>query len=327
LTTSTRYDAIPDNAADPDTSLAIAAAATSYHRHLAARGVSENTIATYLQGISRFTRFLAESGMPEQIGSIRREHVEHFLVHLRNDGKKPSTVETYFRALRGLFGWAVAEDEIDRSPLEKMGRPEVPQDDVPVLTVDQLEALVREVQVRKDDAANVRFEKRRDAAIIWMMLESGLRRGELAGLDMADVDLANGTAIVTRKGGFRQVVAIGPRTGEALDRYLRARRKLRRLDLQDHPALWLSMKGRFTPYGIAQMIRRRGEAAGIDGLHAHQFRHTWAHTSLSNGMTEGDVQVQGGWKSRQMLSRYGRSAPGERSRAAFRRANLYPNIG
>jgi integrase len=85
------------------------------------------------------------------------------------------------------------------------------------------------------------------------------------------------------------------------------------------PALFLGTKGRLGGSGVLIMMRRRGRQAGIEKLHPHLFRHTWAHEMLADGAAEGDVAALGGWKSRGMLDRYGSIARQERAIEAHRR--------
>jgi integrase len=74
-----------------------------------------------------------------------------------------------------------------------------------------------------------------------------------------------------------------------------------------------------TDSGIFHMVADRAKAVGIDNVFLHQFRHTFAHAYLADGGNEGDLMQLAGWRSREMLQRYGASAAAERAREAYRR--------
>ena len=283
--------------------------AQSFRRSLKAENKAVRTLETYGQALDLFARFLRDRGMPVEVAEIRREHVEDFITDLLARGQKPATASNRYRALAVFFRWAVEDGEISASPMEKMSPPKVPEDPPDVLTEDELRRLVKACQGKS-------FEDRRDMAAVMLLIDTGVRRAELAGLNVDDIDFNGDVAVVVGKGGRHRTAPFGRKAAQALDRYLRMRR---RHSYAESPALWLGRRGPMTDSGLDQAIRDRAHAAGVDGFRLHRMRHTFAHEWMSAGGNEGDLMMIAGWKSRTMLQRYGASAAAERARDAHRR--------
>jgi integrase/recombinase XerD len=84
------------------------------------------------------------------------------------------------------------------------------------------------------------------------------------------------------------------------------------------PALFLNQWGQRLGYaGIGQILERRGRQAGIDGLHPHVLRHTWAHHARRAGVNDSEVITAAGWTTGAQLARYGRAGAVQRAREAF----------
>ena len=286
----------------------------SWRLSLEAANKSDETITSYTHATTQLTAYLRSTGMPTDVSVLAREHIEAFLVHVR-DTRSASTAETRYRGLRGFFKWALEEGEIKESPMRNMHPPKVAEQPVDVPKIEDLQKLLA-------SCAGNTFEDRRDAAIIRLFLDAGLRLAELTGLrwsndpNESDLDLSAGMAGVTGKGDRHRVARFGKKTSKAIDRYVRVRR--------GHPdadstALWLGLKGPLSSSGIRQMLWRRSTAAGISRMHPHQLRHYFAHAWLAEGGAESDLMALTGWRSRSMVDRYAASTRVSRAHDAHRR--------
>ena len=289
----------------------LAALLPSWELHLRAERKTPPTVKTYGDGVRRFLAFCAADNRP---AVLDRPTATAFVVALLDDGAEPATARSRQLALRRFSSWLTEEGELDTDPLLGLKPPKLDVKVVQPLTDDQLRALIK-------SCAGPTMRDRRDEALVRLMLETGLRAGEVVSLTLPDLDLPAGTVLVRRgKGGRGRVVPIGPQATRALDRYVRIRRTHR---LADSDALWVGDRGKGFRYdGLHAALTARAAAAGIQGFHPHLLRHTAAHRWLAAGGSEGGLMAVAGWTRPDMLLRYTRAMASERAATEARSLHL-----
>jgi site-specific recombinase XerD len=294
----------------------------SWELALRADGYADNTVRAYQNALRNLADWLAEHHPEVGPAELERQHVRGWLVEVR-ESRSSNTARGWFAGVRHFCRWLQAEGEVDRDATAGIRTPAPGDPETAVLSDEALRRLLA-------TCAGTDFTSRRDMAIIMLFLDGGLRLSELAGLQVADVDLRDRIVYVVgkasrRSGPRHRAVPLGVKAARALDRYLRERR---RHPYADTPRLWLGSRGRpaLSADGVDAMLKRRGAQVGITGLHPHAFRHTWAHAFRAAGGDEGDLMLLGGWRSRTMLDRYGKAAAADRAADAYRRLSLGDRI-
>ena len=221
-------------------------------------------------------------------------------------GIKASTVATYRSKLNRFFAWLKARGHVVSNPFDGMPYPRVAYEDRKYLGRSEVERVFSALAV--STGSRTRFLRKRDTALFALLLYTGIRKGELLGLRVTDIDLDHREVTIraeTSKSRLRRVVPINSRLHLALEDYLEERHKLH------HSSEYLitSTSGRpFTVDGLKHLVERIKGLSGVH-FHVHQFRHTFAVNVLNQGGDIAKLKQLLGHRDIRMTSAYLRALP------------------
>jgi len=274
----------------------------SWELTLRAAKKSKKTINTYLLGVRSLNSWCIEHETEFGLG---RDLVLTYLVESLEAGLAASSLESYLKGIKIFAKWCQAEGEIDSYDLANVIAPRADEVILPSVSPTEWDALVA-------TCAGNTLSGKRDAAILGLLRDTGLRARELVKIDLAEVNLREQSILVHGKGGRDRYVGYSDRTAVAVDRYLRARRGSG--GAANEPALLVSVYGgRFSYAGLYRMLGIRAAKAGLPHINPHQFRRMFANEALDNDMPGGDLKALGGWKSFRMVEHYAKQHENRRA--------------
>ncbi|WP_433077778.1 tyrosine-type recombinase/integrase [Dactylosporangium sp. CA-052675] len=290
-----------------------------WDRTLRAGNYPATTRYGYLLAAVQLGRYLndpesaANDGSCPEPGAVTKRQIEDFQAWMIAT-RSATTALTKHKSLQQFFRWLLDEEEIVRDPMARVRQPKTPKKLIPVMADDEMRRVLR-------TCATKGFIDLRDEAIIRMLSNTGARLSEIANLAIDDVDLDTDVVHIHGKGAKDRRVRIGPKTGRAVSRYLRVRSRRKGAELAE---LWLAERGGvpLAANGVKIMLRRRGERAGVEHVHAHRWRHTYAHEWKLAGGDTGDLMLLLGWASDEMPRHYGASAAAERAQVVQARMRI-----
>lgn len=245
------------------------------------RGASRNTIEAYTRDLGEYGAHLGELGV-SSVEGVSPDDVLAFEAGLAERGLSPSTIKRKVSAVRGFHRFLVREDIAASSPASLVRLPKVPERLPDAISIDEVCKLLDSLDGQ--DLAGLR-----DRAILEVLYGCGLRVSEACGLSLSDVGLDEGFLRVHGKGDKERIVPISGTAHTALGEYLsRARGPLslrsRSSDPSKAGAVFLNARGgRLTRQGMFAIVRTAAEACGIEGVHPHTLRHSFATHMLAGG--------------------------------------------
>jgi integrase/recombinase XerD len=260
------------------------------------RGSSSHTVEAYGRDLERYVKALEEKGVNEP-DDVTRPLIEEHLEHLAEEGYAPSSVERALSAIKSFHRFMLQEEMSSVSPAAALPLPKKAERLPDVLSVRQALALL-------DQPFPKTAAGQRDRAIIEVLYGCGLRVSELTGLDVGAVSLEDEVVRVIGKGSKERLVPLMGSAHEALAEYLSDWRG-ELVSSRSGAAVFLNVRGgRISRQSVFAIVERAGRVVGIDGLHPHTLRHSFATHMLQGGADIRIVQELLGHSSIQTTQLY-----------------------
>lgn len=265
------------------------------------KGRQPTTIQAYRFELKRFVQALHQQGLAVW-EEVNRARIREFLFSLAPTNQKASRGRV-LSVLRSFFQYLVREGYLATNPTDGIEMPHLERKVPSYLTREEYLHLLETVQEYATPHCRAR-----DLAIVSLFLGTGIRRGELVGLDLADVDLQRQTVRVVRKGGNEQFVEFGSDVRAKLEDYLQQRGE------KPGPFFLSERGGRLSGGGVYQLVKKYLFFADLPGA-VHSLRHTCFTELARQGVNLPVIQAIAGHRCVETTARYTHTQEADRRQA------------
>ncbi len=258
---------------------------TQFEEHLARLALASTTIVNYLADLRTFARWhVGVNGATSSLLELTPDDIRTYRRHMRaSEGWAQATINRRLQAVRKFYGFAMETGLMENNPASEVRLIPIPDSDPPrALDSEEVTSLLEAIQEGRPSLV------KRDYAIVQLLLQTGIKLGELTGLHLADVQLqGNGEGMLwvgESKGNRRRQVPLNSHACAALRDYLRIRPPSTSTE-----NLFLSQDGNcISKRTVQRLIRVYAQAADLEGVSAHTLRHTFAVSTLAD---TGDISL------------------------------------
>ena len=249
---------------------------TAFLNSLKGKNSSEHTQRAYGNELCRFAAFLG----PE----VRWKDVDHifirsFLSELHSQGLSKVSIARALAALRSMYKWLAREGMVQQNPAKLVAMPRTPKKLPRVPTLEEMNTLLD-----SGFGEGAAFPER-DHAIFELLYGCGLRNSELVGIELSDLDRANGLVLVRGKGKKQRYVPLEGKAEEALQSYLEVRQRILAETGRGERRLFINCRGgALTTRSVARIVKRIAVSKGMPpDVHPHTLRHAFGTHLLTEG--------------------------------------------
>jgi Site-specific recombinase XerD len=244
---------------------------------LAEKRYSPHTVNAYKTDLLQFVDFLGYTPDNFAPQEVTYPLIRGWIATMSKAGIAPSSINRKIASLRGYFNYLRRAGVIQKNPAAKVVHPKQPKR-LPTF-IPETKAL----ELSVNEPAELDFITLRDALIVELLYTSGMRRAELVGLKVGDVDFATQTIRVLGKGKKERIIPLIPETILVLKCYISEKEEFFEADAE--PYLFLTAKGeQIYPKLVERVVKERLKQAGVTGKRSpHVLRHTFATHLLDYG--------------------------------------------